>query len=423
MMACGSCGKKDPGVMWCDGCGAALPLQDELQSDAPLSLMPGVLCARCDSYNAPGTSSCAICNAPLENVASASEQAESSEGATELPWATVVEPSGPTRRTKAAPEAPPAAPSPASEALSAQPGSDADTGASKARFCFSCGSALMGTEHVCKLCGADVSDLLGGPKDELQSLSGKARSGPATQMLPRFKTPAAVPERASATQFFGAVKVERFARLRLIRGHQHMGTEWRIQASKTPIGRSQGWVLFPDDSYLAANHCSLEFRGDDLWIATEASDNGVFVRIRGAVGIEEGDEFIAGVQRFLVETNESAPQLMPPTLAETPLYASQVRAVQPLRLKRQSADPNFTETFCRPQRLLSIGRTHCDLMFPDDPYLSLRHANLYRTDDGLKLEDLQSRNGTYLRIREEKKLQHGDILLMGEQVLRLEINR
>ena len=423
MMSCGSCGKNNPGVMWCDACGAALPLEETHQPDALLSLMPGVLCARCDSYNAPGTQSCAICNAPVENKQSSPEVVEDVRDSPELPWASVVEPSGPN--TRPAPQSKQATLADAPLELTSAAAQTSAPSSAKARFCFSCGSALMGTEHLCKLCGADVSDMLGKPDEglQLQSLSGKPRSGPATQMLPRFKTPAAVPERASATQFFGAVKVDRFARLRLIRGHQHMGTEWRIQAAKTPIGRSRGWVLFPDDNYLASNHCSLEFRGGDLWMRTEPSDNGVFVRIRGTVEIEEGDEFITGVQRFLVEDNENAPQLLPATLAETPLYASQVRAVPPLRLKRQSANPVFAETFCRPQRLLSIGRTHCDLMFPEDPYLSLRHANLYRTDEGLKLEDLQSRNGTYLRIREEKKLQHGDILLMGEQVLRLEINR
>jgi pSer/pThr/pTyr-binding forkhead associated (FHA) protein len=37
------------------------------------------------------------------------------------------------------------------------------------------------------------------------------------------------------------------------------------------------------------------------------------------------------------------------------------------------------------------------------------------------LEDLKSRNGTYVRVQQPTRLVHGDLMLVGDQVLRIEL--
>ncbi len=66
-----------------------------------------------------------------------------------------------------------------------------------------------------------------------------------------------------------------------------------------------------------------------------------------------------------------------------------------------------------------IGRTG-DIPYPNDVFLSPRHVLLQVEDDALYARDLQSLNGTYLKIREEVMLHPGDVFLMGRQVLRVQ---
>lgn len=68
-----------------------------------------------------------------------------------------------------------------------------------------------------------------------------------------------------------------------------------------------------------------------------------------------------------------------------------------------------------------LGRFEGNITLPDDPYLSPRHARIQKRGDRHYLRDLGSVNGIFYRIREPVDLAHGDVVLVGQQVLRLEI--
>jgi pSer/pThr/pTyr-binding forkhead associated (FHA) protein len=223
---------------------------------------------------------------------------------------------------------------------------------------------------------------------------------------------------------FGAVSVDRIAKLILVRGHLRSGSQWVLQATDTTIGRSDGTVVFPDDQCLAARHARLLWRGPELFLEPLPSTNGVFVRVRTAMRLRAGDECLIGTQRLRVLSPDDRPRLLPSGHDETPLLGSAVKPAPPICLAKVSGDPEGHEVYYRPQRLLTIGRAYCDVVFPSDGFVSERHAQLTAEADGsLTLEDLGSRNGSYLRARTAHALAHGDILLMGEQVLRVELPR
>lgn len=73
------------------------------------------------------------------------------------------------------------------------------------------------------------------------------------------------------------------------------------------------------------------------------------------------------------------------------------------------------------QAVTDIGRFEGNITLPDDPYLSPRHARIQKRGERYYLRDLASVNGVFLRIREPVELHHGDVLLAGQQVLRLEV--
>jgi pSer/pThr/pTyr-binding forkhead associated (FHA) protein len=68
-----------------------------------------------------------------------------------------------------------------------------------------------------------------------------------------------------------------------------------------------------------------------------------------------------------------------------------------------------------------IGSREGDIVLKDDPYLSPRHARIERRGDSFVLLDLGSVNGIYVRLREPGNLVGGDMILIGQQVLRFEI--
>lgn len=68
-----------------------------------------------------------------------------------------------------------------------------------------------------------------------------------------------------------------------------------------------------------------------------------------------------------------------------------------------------------------LGRFEGNITLPDDPYLSPRHARIHKRGDRHYLRDLGSVNGIFYRVREPVDLVHGDVVLVGQQVLRLEI--
>ena len=71
-----------------------------------------------------------------------------------------------------------------------------------------------------------------------------------------------------------------------------------------------------------------------------------------------------------------------------------------------------------------LGRESGDVVFPDDPFMSRRHAAVRTTESAprtFKLVDLGSSNGTFLRVRGEVTLSHGDEIRVGQQLLRLDL--
>ncbi len=68
-----------------------------------------------------------------------------------------------------------------------------------------------------------------------------------------------------------------------------------------------------------------------------------------------------------------------------------------------------------------VGASEGNVTFPDDPYMSPRHARVSLRNGGYTLRDLDSVNGVYVRLREETELRDRDMLLIGQQALRFEL--
>lgn len=66
------------------------------------------------------------------------------------------------------------------------------------------------------------------------------------------------------------------------------------------------------------------------------------------------------------------------------------------------------------------GTTDAQIPFPNDPWVSPRHANFFYRNEKLIVKDEGSANGVYLRVRKPQPIKAGQSFLCGEQVFRLD---
>jgi len=66
------------------------------------------------------------------------------------------------------------------------------------------------------------------------------------------------------------------------------------------------------------------------------------------------------------------------------------------------------------------GRDDGQILFPEDPWLSARHANFVYEGGQLVVRDEDSVNGIYLRVRDRVTLAYEDMFLCGEQLFKVE---
>lgn len=74
-----------------------------------------------------------------------------------------------------------------------------------------------------------------------------------------------------------------------------------------------------------------------------------------------------------------------------------------------------------PETGLHLGRERGDVLFPEDGYVSGLHCRISHQDGKFFLTDLGSSNGSFIRLMAETEVVSGDILLMGQQLFRVNL--
>jgi pSer/pThr/pTyr-binding forkhead associated (FHA) protein len=208
------------------------------------------------------------------------------------------------------------------------------------------------------------------------------------------------------------------ARLILIRGEGMDGLSYHLKADQHVVGRS-GQLEFPDDPFVSPKHANFFYRDGQLVLRDEGSLNGVYIRVRGTVEINPGDAFLAGEQVFRLDLTPKAsdgPEADGTFFYSSPKYPSAFRVNQVLEGGATGM------TVCARGSSLHIGREDGDLNFPSDLFMSAKHCSIEEQSGKYFLTDHGSRNGTYVRVKTEQKLAHGDYVFIGKKLLRVELN-
>lgn len=201
------------------------------------------------------------------------------------------------------------------------------------------------------------------------------------------------------------------------------GTAFMLGHLENSIGGSGAHVELSEDPFVAPHAATLLFAEDHLVLRDEGSANGVFVKVRESMPLEPGDFFVAGERLFRFD---GPTELAKDGQGETPFLGAPRPQAAAVRVTEVLAGGRTGRTCHRAGPIIAIGRTGCDMNFPTDGVLAARHAEVRLGDDGgATLVDLgQGPSGVFIRVRAQSQhdLQAGDVLQIGEQLLRVEVS-
>jgi len=178
----------------------------------------------------------------------------------------------------------------------------------------------------------------------------------------------------------------------------------------TIVGRTEGQMTFPDDSHMSPRHLDILGKGEKVLASDVNSLNGVYVRILEPKVVPAGTTILIGRQYFRVRPMELRPPVSDPE--GTMLVGSDAPAVL-WALERLMTTGMVRDTYALPGPHLTIGRHSTDIQFPHDTFVSGKHAKLEPRENGVRITDLDSSNGTWYRLTEPTLLAHGAQLMIG----------
>jgi len=170
----------------------------------------------------------------------------------------------------------------------------------------------------------------------------------------------------------------------------------------TTIGRREGDLTFPEDNRLSNPHASVSHTPEGYVLRDDGSNTGTFLKLQPGERTEmsSGDLLQVGRQFLVFGREEGRPHVVQ--------YDQSGQKVDRYVLSEGS---------------FILGRQAPDIVLdPDDKILSRRHLALEVSEDGtVTARDLDSLNGSFLRVREGVVIEHDDVFRVGQQLFRLSL--
>ena len=167
---------------------------------------------------------------------------------------------------------------------------------------------------------------------------------------------------------------------------------------ETSIGRRECDICFEADTSLANRHATVRPDGDGFVVCDESSRDGVFLHLTDGTGraVAPGTIGRVGAQWIVFGTTDDPLLLVH--------HDARGRQVGQHRLREGTQ---------------ILGRAAPDITLTStDMSLSRRHASVMVSGGTVYVRDLNSANGTFLKVDATARLSEGDILRLGHQTLR-----
>lgn len=283
------------------------------------------------------------------------------------------------------------------------------------KFCLGCGGNLdaqrastesSGEAEFCPSCGSDIS-----PGQRFCGSCGFRLDAPAAASGASPKT-ADPPPSSAGGDAVGA--------LIMVNPDGSPGDSFPLVAGVNVVGRESSAEVLSRDPFLSPKHATFDVRGDRVLVRDEGALNGVYYRITEITELQHGEFVRVGQEILRFQLIELAESIVAPSGDGTIAAGS-----NPLgawgKLERLSGPDQASFTFLLRGAEVIIGRERGDILFRDDGYVSGKHARVFQDSGRYFVEDLKSSNGTFVRIRGERELTSGSLILIGQQPFRIQL--
>jgi len=196
------------------------------------------------------------------------------------------------------------------------------------------------------------------------------------------------------------------------------GIVHEITRITTYLGREEGEILYPTDTYLSPKHCVFSYKEGKLFVEDFSSFNGVFIKIKGKTLLSDSAYVLVGqqlLQFFPFNYNDLLIPEKPETEDIINFYGVSNKKIIAL-IKQIFSDRSEGNRYFISSDTVSIGRQTGDILFPEDKFMSNRHAVIIYKDENFFLIDNGSSNGVFLQIKGKTEIKDGDHLLIGKQL-------
>jgi pSer/pThr/pTyr-binding forkhead associated (FHA) protein len=257
--------------------------------------------------------------------------------------------------------------------------------------CPQCGHGNSPTNKFCASCGYNMS---------------------LVPAAPAAAVPAAAP---AATAMGVAMPAHGQVTLTALRADGSEAGSFPLPGPVITIGRDVGGI-FAGDSYLSPRHATFSVRGTKVFVKDELSLNGVYLKLAPETPIElqSGDVFRIGQE--IVRFELLMPQ--PPGPDGIERLGSPSKGYVG-RISLLTGRDTTGNAYPVPEHGIHIGRERGDILFPEDGYVSGLHCRVSWENRRAFLTDLGSSNGTFSRLFKEREVHDNDVLLMGQQLFRV----
>jgi len=269
------------------------------------------------------------------------------------------------------------------------------------------------------------------PKPEIK-VEPKPEPKPAIKVVPKPEprgepespVRATVPDGSAVHREPVRVVEEVTGRLVVIVEDGSEGTTLELQGRQLDIGSAEGDIILEEDRYLSPRHARL-FRQDGHWYLRDLdSVNGVFRRLRKPATLRNRDTILLGLEVLRFETLENAERGLGQAVQSGVLMFGSPATPRRARLVQRTVEGVTRDVFHLVNDETALGREVGDIVFTTDPFMSRRHAMVTWNESSREfvLSDLSSSNGTYLAIRNDVRLEHGDFIRLGQHLFRVDLS-
>ena len=199
------------------------------------------------------------------------------------------------------------------------------------------------------------------------------------------------------------------------------GVHHPIVNEQTDIGRAEGNIVLPDDPYLSPRHARIVARPSGLFLIDLGSVNGTFMRLRTPHPLAHGDLLLLGQQVLRFEAVSELEGARGPAMQHGVLLFGSPAPVARARLAQRTVEGLVRDVLYLVRDEVTVGREMGDRTFPEDVFMSRRHAVIRREGGNYVLHDLGSSNGTFMQVHGEHALQDADQFRIGHHLFRVDI--